>query len=194
MNQVLNMELGFSIISLASRMHFLDTITSQHIVNVFVTMMNTEGCVNRHMVESFLRQVFLKYLHVAWYLVSAQVRQDFPLVELLCPSSDIPNFASSVEVELLEYLVDSLCDLLASVSFLPSIYATFDCNLSSPDIAGALVKNISNLSRLVLSLNFRFQYNICLILDLLYAFAVLLVLSSLLVPKILATTKSLVLR
>jgi hypothetical protein len=147
MNQVLNMELGYSVISLASRLHFLDTITSQHIVNVFVTMMNTEGCVNRHMVEGFICQVFLKYLHVAWYLVSNQVRHEFALVELLCPVTDAPSFANAVEVELLEYLVDSLCDLLASMSFLPSLYATFDCNLSSPDLAGALIKNISNLSR-----------------------------------------------
>jgi hypothetical protein len=151
MNQLLNMELGYSIISLASRLHFVDTITAQHIINVFVTMMNTEGCVNRLMVECFIRQVLLKYMHVAWYLVSNHVRSNFPLVEVLCSSTDVPAFASTVEVELLEYLVDSLCDLLASISFLPSIYATFDCNWSSPDLATSLIKYISNLSSIVIA-------------------------------------------
>jgi hypothetical protein len=151
MNQVLNMELGYSIISLASRLHFVDTITAQHIINVFVTMMNTEGCVNRPMVECFIRQVFLKYMHVAWYLVSNHVRRNFSLVEVLCPAVDVPAFASTVEVVFLEYLVDSLCDLLASVSFLPSIYATFDSNWSSPDLATSLIKYISNLSSIVIA-------------------------------------------
>lgn len=147
MGQVLNLELGYSIISLASRLHLLDTITSQHIINVFVTMVNSEGCANRFMVESFLRQVFLKYLHAAWGLVSNFVRDDFSLVELLCPADNIPSFAATLEVELLEYLVDSLCDLFSSVSFLPSIYATFDCNPTAPDIAYTLIKYISSLSR-----------------------------------------------
>jgi hypothetical protein len=73
MGQILNQELGFSVISLASRLHLLDTITSQHILNLFVTMMSTDGCISRYLVEYFQRQVFLKYLHVAWAMISNQV-------------------------------------------------------------------------------------------------------------------------
>lgn len=147
MNQILNADLGFSIISLASKLHFLDTITAQHIINLFVTMVNTDGCVNRSMVQGFLRQVFLKYLHIAWSLISLQVREDFSLVEVLCPPNSTPAIPDNMDVEFLEYLVDSLCDLLSNVSFLPSIFASFDCNPSSENIAQSIVGYVSNLTR-----------------------------------------------
>ncbi len=50
-------------------------------------------------------------------------------------------------VDELELVLESLCDLLADASFVPSLYASFDCDPTRPDVARPLLKSICVCSR-----------------------------------------------
>lgn len=50
-------------------------------------------------------------------------------------------------VDELELVLESLCDLLADASFVPSLYASFDCDPTRPDLAQPLLTSICSCSR-----------------------------------------------
>ena len=56
-----------------------------------------------------------------------------------------PNTGFSDEE--LEIILDSLCDLLADSGLLPSLFASFDCDPTRPDIAGPLLRYLGQCSR-----------------------------------------------
>lgn len=150
--QMLNQEIGYSTVALVSRVHLMDTITAQHLINLFTTIVNTDTCAHRHVIAFFYKHVFIKYLHHIWVQVSNSVRDDFPLVELLAPEDTVNTLGLvSVENDLLEYIIDSLCDLLANPALLPSLFASFDCDPASPDLIQTMVKHVTTLAAIVLA-------------------------------------------
>jgi len=49
--------------------------------------------------------------------------------------------------EELEMILDSLCDLLSDEGFLPTLFASFDCDPTKPDIVSPLLNYIGQCSR-----------------------------------------------
>ncbi len=50
-------------------------------------------------------------------------------------------------IEDLEAILESLCDLLSDSVFIPSLYSSFDCDPTKPDIALPLLKSICDCTR-----------------------------------------------
>ena len=68
-------------------------------------------------------------------------------VQLTQPAAGAP---SSFSIEELEIVLESLADLLADLGFLPSLFASFDCDPSKGDIVQPLVKYLSSCMRYTL--------------------------------------------
>ena len=49
--------------------------------------------------------------------------------------------------EELEMILESLCDMLSNTGFLTSLYASFDCEPTKPDIARPLVSYLGKCAR-----------------------------------------------
>jgi Sec7 domain len=68
-------------------------------------------------------------------------------VQLTQPAAGAP---SSFSIDELEIVLESLADLLADLGFLPSLFASFDCDPSKGDIVQPLVKYLSSCMRYTL--------------------------------------------
>jgi hypothetical protein len=52
-----------------------------------------------------------------------------------------------LRIEAIEMILDSLCDLIAEDSFLPSLYASFDCYPTAADIVKPFIQLLTKASR-----------------------------------------------
>lgn len=68
------------------------------------------------------------------------------------PSIHSPNFGGAnnfvpMKLEELEVVIESLCDLLSDSGFLPTIFASFDCDPSSNDIMQPMIQYLCQCAR-----------------------------------------------
>lgn len=62
---------------------------------------------------------------------------------------DLIGIVAPVSSECLEYIVDSLCDLLANETFFPSMFASFDCNPTALDFLQPVLHLLASMTRCV---------------------------------------------
>lgn len=98
--------------------------------------------------EWFVKQVYIKtILQVASVFTGEKLSSvRFFLTYLVLFYLNFAPFQKNeafLNIEDLEVVLESLCDLVSDVSFIPSLYASFDSNPSKPDIVFPLVENVS---------------------------------------------------
>ena len=118
----------------------------QSILNLFSTLLASLGPSIRVLVECFMKFVYLKSLNQLSVLLKTQheVSQGLLAVENGDPL-DVPK--GGYKLEALELVLESLVDLVSDAAFLPSLFASFDCDPSKSDIAKPLVVHLSRCTR-----------------------------------------------
>lgn len=122
----------------------------QNTLTLFGTLVTALGPVTRIMVECFFMFVYLKGLVQFNDLLVAReeaVSQEDPAARFIMPPT------SGFSLEELSILLESLTDLALARGFLQSLFATFDCDPTKPDIVRPLLSYMSKCTRVALILD-----------------------------------------
>lgn len=119
----------------------------QHVLALFGTLITSLGPAMRIMVECFFVHVYLKGLHQFYDTLLAR--------EEAAGSDDsnakfVMTTPDGFSPEELGIIMESLADLVLGRGFLQSLYATFDCDPTKPDIVGPLLGYLSKCTRMAL--------------------------------------------
>jgi hypothetical protein len=156
-------DLGLSILTL---LHHRDDSSPPHVLQVclsiFMTLKTIFGPNFRILMECFTKQVFTKAMVQISELLTNELSQVCVLVKIIYslinvflflqedkPVVDAQNRDnySYFSVNDLEVILESLCDLLSDSVFIPSLFASFDCDPTKPDVAFPLLKSICDCTR-----------------------------------------------
>lgn len=121
----------------------------------------------RILVESFVRQVYLKALIQTYDLFIDQLQFLSEGTELVSPFIAIPTSTpvatgpitetTYFRLDELELILESLGDVVSDLSFLPSLFVSFDCDPTSADLVQPLLEYLSRCSTLVLTFSSEFM-------------------------------------
>lgn len=114
------------------------------VLGVFGALVQTAGPCMRILVESFVRQVYLKALIQTYDLFIDQLQFLSEGTELVSPFIAIPTSppvatgpiteTTYFRLDELELILESLGDVVSDLSFLPSLFVSFDCDPTSADL------------------------------------------------------------
>jgi hypothetical protein len=160
-------DIFFCLINIGSQWETLPVKTLQNILSLFTTLIAVSGGLIRHVVEHFMRQVYIKALIKYIELLNFQIGISHPLRELLTQGAAIsqenmnqmnnsgskdPNLPiPPIRTEVLEIIFESLTDILCEDAYLPSLYASFDCNPLAVDLVQPLIQLISRATSIILT-------------------------------------------
>lgn len=71
--KIINHDIGYKLLSIGGHLHLLDIISVQHLINLFITIANSNARQHQSFVELFFRQVYLKNLYYSWLILCSQV-------------------------------------------------------------------------------------------------------------------------
>lgn len=133
----------------------LPSVVLQHVLGVVLTLFTSMGTCLRLLTECFFQYVFLKSLHQLLGMLKTQEEEQgnpeiyAPDGRILSVVSNLPSTGYSEDD--LELILECLCDVLSYPGILPSLFASFDCDPTKPDIATPLVHYLGKCARIVLS-------------------------------------------
>jgi hypothetical protein len=132
----------------------------QSALNVFGLMYCVLGPINRVLIECFIKRVYLQALHQTLHQLQ---RSSSNRSSMVSPRSSSRGARSSVAVEdeniddlndftleQIEVILESLIDLIADNGFVPTLFASFDCDSGKSDVLKPLVHYIGECARLSL--------------------------------------------
>ena len=131
----------------------------QSSLGLFCLIVQLMGPTTRTLVECFMRFVYIKVIlqvRVMFAMhdesmrltMETQTSKEIAAGNSQLQSQLLSNAASaSFTVEEIEIVLESLADLLADLGFLPSLFASFDCDPSKGDIVQPLIKYLSACMR-----------------------------------------------
>jgi hypothetical protein len=140
-------DLGRYLVLLCTNRNFSPSIL-QTSLGIFTSLLISIGPSMRLLVECFMKHVYLKSLH---QLLNAFTQYE----ESLYGNTDIATTIPIQEVDVfsteeLELILESLSDLISDSGFLPSLFASFDCDPTKPDIIQPLIHYLSRSTRVYL--------------------------------------------
>lgn len=161
-------DLSRSLILLSAKRHF-PAVVLQNILGLYSTLYTSFGPALKVLIECFTIYVFLKSLHQMAALLETQVTLQIPLSLIIKDLQDeiqsgvrsprpttpgspggvaVPIQASNqFSVEELEMIFDCLLDFIAIPGFIPSLYASFDCDATKPDAVKPLFQYLGKCAR-----------------------------------------------
>lgn len=131
-------------------------VVFQNILGLFSTLYTSFGPALKVLIECFTIYVFLKSLHQMSNLLGTQdeiqsgVRSPRPNPPG-SPNSVSPQSSNQFSVEELEMIFDCLLDFIAIPGFIPSLYASFDCDATKPDAVKPLFQYLGKCASYFLS-------------------------------------------
>jgi hypothetical protein len=140
--------LGKCLILLSTRKDFAPSVL-QSILSLFATLFVSLGPCLRVLIESFFRYVYIKALHQIVGLLS---QFDVVSPDFTNPITLAQLIGKGYGLEELEMILESLADLLADPGFIPSLFASYDCDPLASDIVRPLVHYLCQCARLAISL------------------------------------------
>ena len=152
-------DLGRCLILLCSRRD-LPTLVLQNALGLFSLTVQLMGPTTRILVECVMRFIYIKAILQVRIMFAAH--DEFMRVLTENQSSKeiavgggaqaqaVAGAPSSFSIDEIEIVLESLADLLADLGFLPSIFASFDCDPSKGDIVQPLVKYLTSCMRYTL--------------------------------------------
>ena len=164
-------DLGRCLVMLAGKQRFPVAVMSA-VLDIFTSILSTYGPVMRVVVENFMRHVFLKALYQTLRLFGEQDiflngqneegLSDGYAGALTPTSKDLSRDgdAGSFSVPKLELILQNLVDLLADFDFVPSIFASFDCDTTKNDVVQPMVRYLSRCVRYTLANNRNGAYDL----------------------------------
>lgn len=141
-------DLSKCLVMLATKHHY-PPVVLQNILGLVVSLYTSFGPVLKVLIECFFQHVFLKALHQLNSLLSKQDEIQSGLRDKSPRGGSSPYWGYSVEE--LEMILDFLLDFVAIPGFLPSLYASFDCDAGKPDIVKPLFQYFGKCASYVLS-------------------------------------------
>eukprot|EP01038_Epipyxis_sp_PR26KG_P004477 gene4477-6328_t len=165
---ILSDELGLHLLMLCAKRDSYPPIVLQLSLGIFATLYNSIGPYIRIMVECFIKQVYMKALVQLLDIFTSLMMQedskdDFtptdvrqsPMKLSLNNNAAAGNIPSTnFKVEELEIILESLCDFLADVAFLPALFSSFDCDPTKADLVQPMIQYLSRAARIVLNSNY----------------------------------------
>ena len=121
----------------------------QHVLALFGTLITSLGPAMRIMVECFFVHVYLKGLH-QFYDILVDRENSYVVDD---PNTRIVSIQNGFSQEELEIIMESLADLVLGRGFIQTLYATFDCDPTKPDIVAPLLGYLSKCTRVALLLD-----------------------------------------
>lgn len=125
-------------------------IVTQTLVDVFCSMVSAFGPVVRLLIEYFMRHVYLKALHQTLRLFADQddvLNGGDASILNAQGSTQIASMTDEFTVPHIELILESLADLVSDSDFMPSLFASFDCDPSKPNIVHMMVNYLSRCTR-----------------------------------------------
>ena len=141
-------DLAKCLLMISSKRDFSPTVL-QHVLALFGTLITSLGPAMRIMVECFFVHVYLKGLH-QFYDILLDIENSSLSHD---PNSHKAAIQNGFSQEELGIIMESLADLVLGRGFIQTLYATFDCDPSKPDIVGPLLGYFSKCSRVALLLD-----------------------------------------
>jgi len=108
----------------------------QNILSLFSTLLLSVGSYLRNLIECFMKHVYLKALHQIFLIFQSMEAKN----------QDAVDISNGFNHEELIIILESLADLISDAGFLPSLFASFDCDPSKSDIMKPLVNYLSRCS------------------------------------------------
>lgn len=143
-------ELGSCLVLLSSKKD-LPPAVLRSALGIFSTLFLTMGPSIRVLAECFLKFVYLKSLHQLLFMFSQYEDVSSGNWDSNSPNNGYNFDAASSNFEELEMILESLADLVSDAGFIPSLYASFDCDPSKPDVVQPLIHLLSRCTRHVLA-------------------------------------------
>jgi Sec7-like guanine-nucleotide exchange factor len=148
------------IVMLSSRRDFVPMIL-QSILSLFGTLFTLYGPFLRVMISCFVPSVYLKALHqlsnhfakqydtILRPMASDYDPYDRPSTPALPPATpgQVTPTGINFNFDEMEMILESLGDLISDPGFVPTLFASFDCDPSSPNIVQQLIRYLCQCSR-----------------------------------------------
>ena len=141
-------DLAKCLLMISSKRDFPPTVL-QHVLALFGTLITSLGPAMRIMVECFFIHVYLKGLH-QFYDILVDLENSQAVDD---PNARILTTTNGFSQEELGIIMESLADLVLGRGFIQTLYATFDCDPTKPDIVGPLLGYLSKCTRVALLLD-----------------------------------------
>eukprot|EP00596_Hydrurales_sp_CCMP1899_P004941 CAMPEP_0119047238 /NCGR_PEP_ID=MMETSP1177-20130426/51980_1 /TAXON_ID=2985 /ORGANISM="Ochromonas sp, Strain CCMP1899" /LENGTH=1905 /DNA_ID=CAMNT_0007021581 /DNA_START=110 /DNA_END=5824 /DNA_ORIENTATION=- len=157
-------DLGRCLILLSSRRDFPPMVL-QSLLGVFSLTVQLMGPSARILVECFMRFIYIKAVLQIRVIFASHDQSMRMMLEssqsgssssketgLNSAQSQLSSSSSGAgfTIEELEIILESLADLLADLGFIPSLFASFDCDLTKGDVVQPLVKYLGACMRYTL--------------------------------------------
>lgn len=147
---VLRDDLGKCLVLICAKREY-PIVVIQSILNVFGTLVAAIGSTIRNTVECFMKQVYLKALHQTLGMLSANDDALNGLAGLDDKGGKGAVTLVGFSVEELEVIFESLSDIMADQGFIPSLFASFDCDPTKSDIIVPVIRYLSHCARYCLA-------------------------------------------
>ena len=150
---VLRDDLGKCLVLICAKRDY-PIMVIQNILSLYGSLVTTLGCTIKIVIECFMKQIYLKALHQTLGMLSANDDALNGLVgyaDLRLQGLSLPPSAPGFSIEELEVVFESLSDQIADVGFLPSIFASFDCDPGKSDIVIPVIRYLSHCARYFLA-------------------------------------------
>lgn len=140
-------DLGRYLVLLCTNRNFAPSIL-QTSLGIFTSLLISIGPSMRLLVECFMKHVYIKSLHQLLNVFTQYEESLYGNTDIATtiPMQDLDVFT----IEELELILESLSDLISDSGFLPSLFASFDCDPTKPDIIQPLIHYLSRSTRVYL--------------------------------------------
>mmetsp|Transcript_5922 Transcript_5922/g.9632 ORF Transcript_5922/g.9632 Transcript_5922/m.9632 type:complete len:2029 (-) Transcript_5922:706-6792(-) len=140
-------DLSRSVVMLAVRRSHSSQVL-QHVLSLYASLYHTFGPVLKVLIECFSLYVHSKALHQLMHMLELQHEQQQKGV--ISPGAIVTE-DGQFSIDELEMIFDSFVDFLGNSGFMSSLYCSFDCDPTKPDILRPMFQYISKCSSFLLS-------------------------------------------
>lgn len=149
-SSVLRDDLGKCLVLICAKRDY-PVVVTQNILSLYSSLVFSLGSTIKIVIECFMKQIYLKALHQTLGMLSANDDVLNGLVETKGGHQKKKQSPTQFSTEELEVIFESLSDQIADEGFLPSMFASFDCDPSKTDMVIPVIRYLSHCSRYYLA-------------------------------------------